>query len=252
MFHRAAIVGILLLNTVAIAVAGVHAPIPETLSRSGAATPFFVSARSIERPGGGLNLTAFSDPVMRQAIEIEFERRKSGAIADCTTSTMSAASSGSFVRSVNELGATSQAIYLGRVVAAIPGFALSAPATMLAVEITEPRRTTSAFPTAGRIYVLYPAADFTIDGTRFCSASVHGAVPVAGDEIALFASEAPVDADGIVIPIGVNQIAFTSGTTLRVSPALRPDPVVIAAKSLHEIVAHAAKTPRSEKGKVER
>lgn len=138
------------------------------------------------------------------------------------------------------------------VVGAVPGFAFPSPAALIAVEIINAPRSAVRFPERGIFTFVYPAADFKLGDVRFCRASLHGRIPSVGDEIAVFASEAPVDAERIVLPIGVNQIAFMSGGSIHLPPVLQSDPGTTSAKTVGELTRRAAEIPRRRKNEVQR
>lgn len=229
---------------------------PDAVRVDGATTPFFVSARSLMDSEGRVNLAVLTEPISRQAMQIALDQRRRENLADgggdCSTRTISFPDPGSANRSVNDLGATSEAIYRGRVVGAVPGFAFTSPATLIAVQIADAPRSAVRFPRRGIFYFVYPAADFKLGDVRFCGASIHGLIPSVGDEIAVFASEAPVDAERIVLPIGVNQIAFSSGGSIHLPPALQSDREATSAKTVGELTKRAAEIPRRQRDEAQR
>jgi hypothetical protein len=223
---------------------------PDALRRSGADVPFFVSARAVTDPSGGIQWSGFADAGTRMVLQAEVtERARRVSIAPNATESMTAPCAVRIMtfpdpsgapKSLRELAGTAAAVYRGRVAGTAPGFNLSTPATLIAVEIAEAVRAADGFPKSGIVYVVYPAADFSVGGTRFCNAGVNGGtMPKVGDAIAVFAPSAPIDADGVVLNVGAEQIVFASGTRVMLPPGLREDRDAAAARSLDDLLQRA-------------
>lgn len=249
-----------LLSMFAAATLQAAAPVvmPDAVRRSGADIPFFVSARAVSDPAGGIKWSAFADPATRMLVKAETaERARRAPIASnaaeamttpCAVRTLTFPDPSGAPKSLRELAGSALAIYRGRVAGVAPGFELSTPVTLVAVEIAETVRTADGFPKSGVVYLVYPAADFVVGGIRFCNAGVNeGAIPKVGDAIAVFAPSRPNDSDGVVLNVGAGGIVFQTGGRMALPPGLRADREAVAARSVGELLQRAGTGVRKEK-----
>jgi hypothetical protein len=183
----------------------------EILQRSGAATPFFISARLATSESGQIRWSAFTDD-NRMALKMrldEMDRVGAPVSEACSTTTITFLHVSGPHRSWEELVDHAEAVYRGRVVAATPGFAFTTPETLLSVLVIDRIRLAQGFPTEGFVTILYPAADFTIGGTRFCNAGQNSPfIPAVGDEVLIFAYDRPADQSGTFLLTLPDQLIF--------------------------------------------
>jgi hypothetical protein len=190
----------------------------EVLQQSGAATPFFISARLATSESGQIRWSAFSD-YDRLALKTRLDemdrgrrvRAASGAPASeaCSMRTLTFPHVGGPHGSWEELVDHAEAVYRGRVVATTPGFEFTAPKTLLSVLIIDRIRRAQGFPTGGFVKILYPAADFTIGDTRFCNAGPNSPfIPAVGDEVLIFAYDKPTDQSKTLLLAVPEQLIF--------------------------------------------
>lgn len=101
-------------------------------------------------------------------------------------------------RGTSSGGPTTRAegIFSGTVTAVTEGFLNATPASILTVHVDEVLRDASGVSAFDDVFVPYFAADFTIDGTRFCNAGLprNGVsyVPQIGDKVLVLFSATPV------------------------------------------------------------
>jgi hypothetical protein len=190
----------------------------ETLQRLGADAPFFVSARFATDESGQIRWSAFTDD-NRMALKMrldEMDRVRrltatSGAPVSeaCSTTTITFFHVSGPHRSWEELLEHADAVYRGRVVSTTPGFQSTTPETLLSVVIIDRIRRAQGFPAEGFVTILYPAADFTIGGTRFCNAGQNSPfIPAVGDEVLIFAYDKPADQSGTFLLTLPDQLIF--------------------------------------------
>jgi hypothetical protein len=174
---------------------------PASLSRAGAAQPFFVSAESVRADNGDSRWEAF-DSNIRTILQMEAASRKKIAASSaastespCDVRTISFDHSPGAAAKFDDIAASAAAVYRGHVVTVTPGFELTTPVTLLGIEIEKVVRADSRFPTTGTVYVIYRQADFSIGGARFCNAGpIPDFEPFVGDRLLLFAFDAPIAA----------------------------------------------------------
>ncbi len=101
-------------------------------------------------------------------------------------------------------------------------------------------RTSVGFPSHGDVYVLYPIADFKIEGRRFCNAGpIPDFNPAIGDELMIFCYDQPNDTTGQFLPTREQQLIFERGGKLYASKPLRSDPELLRTTGLSEIERRA-------------
>jgi hypothetical protein len=175
---------------------------PNSLGWPGASQPFFISADSARQENGDIRWDAFESSV-RTRLQAQTAKRKMST-APVQESTAGSASPcgvqiiifdeapGAFLK-FDQVAANAPAAYRGHVVSIVPGFESTTPVSLVGIEIDKVLRPDFRFPDAGILYVIYPQADFTIGGDRFCNAGpVRGFAPSVGDKLLLFGFEPPM------------------------------------------------------------
>lgn len=128
------------------------------------------------------------------------------------------------LESWDEVAQSAGAIYLGTVTAVTAGFQGRVPASILRVEDLEVFATAPGFPREGPVYVLYPAADFNVNGKRLCNAGPDASYrPMAGDQVLIVAHDPPPDGEGRFLPTELEQLVFARGERVVVPARLRND-----------------------------
>jgi hypothetical protein len=201
----------------------------DTARRAGASRPFFISARLATDKAGQIQWSAFSE-YDQIALKAELAQREraahgstqgAGANAPCDTRFVTFTHLGRPYGSWDELVTGAAAVFRGRVVATTPGFEVTVPKTLLSVRVDEKLRGGADFPATGSIHVLYPAADFTIGGVRFCNAGPMGSfVPAVGDDVLVFTYEKPVDDQGTFMITVPQQLIFSRDHKLIAMPEI--------------------------------
>jgi hypothetical protein len=201
---------------------------PDVLQRAGATRPFFISARLATDENGEIRWAVFPEST-RIALQTRIDemarthRVNAGAAASepCSTRTVSFPHVGGPHRSWSDLADNAEAIYRGRVVATMPGFEFTAPKTLLSIHILSRIRGNQAFPAAGAVNILYPAADFTIGDTRFCNAGPNAPfIPAVGDDVLIFAYDEPVDQSKSFLLTVPEQLIFSRDGRLIAAPEI--------------------------------
>ena len=172
---------------------------PASLSRAGAAQPFFVSAESVRADNGEIRWEAF-DSNVRTILQNEAASRKKIATSSaastespCDVRTISFDHSPGAAAKFDDIAASAPAVYRGRVLTVTPGFEFTTPVTLLGIEIEKVVRADSRFPTTGTVYVIYRQADFSIAGARFCNAGpIPDFAPAVGNRLLLFGFDPPI------------------------------------------------------------
>lgn len=155
-----------------------------------ASQPFFISAESARAENGDIRWEAFDDSA-RTILQADAAARKASAArsaeSPCDVRTISFDHSPGAFAKFDDVAASANVVYRGRVISATPGFELTTPVTLLGIEIDKVVRPDQRFPSAGTVYTIYPQADFSIGGVRFCNAGpIKGFVPAVGDQLLLF------------------------------------------------------------------
>lgn len=173
---------------------------PAALSREGAREPFFLSAESARNENGEIRWEAFESSI-RTVLQADVTARKArtaatgAADSPCSVRTISFDHSAGASTKFDDIAASAHAVHHGRVVSATPGFQFTTPVTLLGIELDRAVRSKKGFPDTGTIYVIYPQADFSIGGVRFCNAGpIEGFAPAVGDELLLMGFNTPIPA----------------------------------------------------------
>ena len=195
---------------------------PETLTRKGANAPFFVSATSATDADGSLRLAAF-DEGTKQLLRAKRPEKETVAATSHSTSTHEPCATSAIhlyqvsgdVSSLDAMKLNARAIYRGRIVALTPGFDMGNPSTVITLQVTNAVRRAVNFPSSGQIHVIYPQASFSIGGSQYCNAGpIRDFSPAIGDNVLLFAYDAPRDATGSFLLTLPQQIIFERGARL--------------------------------------
>jgi hypothetical protein len=94
------------------------------------------------------------------------------------------------------------------------------------------------YPGSGAVvYIDYPAADFTIDQTRYCSQSVRRDAfsPAIDDGVLLFAYHPPTDTTHRYLPTSDEYVIFGRGHTLSLPPSIAADAAIAKAESVNAL-----------------
>ena len=173
---------------------------PAALSREGAREPFFLSAESARAENGDIRWEAFDNRI-RTVLQAEVTARKArtaatgAADSPCSVRTISFDHSPGASEKFDDVAASAHAVHRGRVISATPGFEFTTPVTLLGIEIDRAVRSDKGFPDTGTVYVIYPQADFSIGGVRFCNAGpIQGFAPAVGDQLLLMGFNTPIPA----------------------------------------------------------
>jgi hypothetical protein len=191
-------------------------PVPSALTVAGQQQPFFFSAASVTDSDGRFRWDAVPEPA-RDLLRVQVmvpNRAISSASESArpcpTHTTISHWGEAPPHRTLDELLASADAIYRGRIKSVTPGFLLQSPATLLAVGVERAVRRGAAYPTGDTIYITHLVADFSVDGTRFCDFGPNdGFVPQAGDEILLLANTPADDMTGRYLKTTPEQVFFS-------------------------------------------
>lgn len=201
---------------VAILVTGSQ-PVPPALTIAGQQQPFFFSAASVTDTEGRLRWEAVPESA-RDLLRVQVARlpnRGLGSASEgsqpCPThTTISHWGEAPPHRTFDELLASADAVYRGRIKSVTPGFLLQSPATLLAIDVERAVRREASYPSGDTIYITHLVADFSIAGTRFCDYGPNdGFVPQAGDDILLLANTPPDDATGMYLKTTPEQVFFS-------------------------------------------
>jgi len=228
-----------LLCVLALAAAAETPAVPDRFTRQGAPSPFWISLSSAVDSHGTLRKDTvpahmYDDIVRRIAdrerrtatsVQAQMSAGEIGTLAPCgdfiiTTHRTTVGP----LKSWDEVAQSAAAIYLGTVTAVTPGFQGSVPTSVLRVEHLKVFRAAPGFPSDGPLYVLYPSADFSVNGRRVCNAGPDPFYrPMTGDQILIVAHDPPVDREGRFLTTEEEQAIFARGERLVIPARLRPD-----------------------------
>jgi hypothetical protein len=230
-------------------VADVEAPLA-TVVFKGTQDPYFVSAKSVLLENGTVNPDVFDSggvEYLRSRLRTDKERRSAEAQAYRESSQSSSAEvqrcsskfisghHGARTRDWSEIVAKGRFGFRGKVERSTPGLTLLIqPETLLTIRVTE-SLTPEGESFVGRlVHALYPGADFTLAGTRFCAASPHGIDPLEGDELLIVADDEPRDVSGTFFVVQEDQVVFARSGRVVGRAGL---PAIHEAQSLDQLVS---------------
>jgi hypothetical protein len=148
------------------------------------------------------------------------------------------------LKSWDEVAQSAAAVYLGTVTAVTPGFHGSVPSSVIRVEHLKVFKAAPEFPSGGPLYVLYPSADFSVNGKRMCNAGPDPSYrPMTGDQILIVAHDPPADREGRFLTTEEEQMIFARGERLVVPARLRSDEP-LKVRSLDRLASSLVDTPR--------
>jgi hypothetical protein len=208
---------------------------PDAVTALNGSQPFFVSAGAATNPDGSIKWSALDESTRLVLQGRDADRAKRGGVkvaaiatssvdAPCDQTILSLYHVGGNVHSLESMLSTAAAVYRGRVTGKAEGFNGTNPSTLLRIEITRALRTSPGLPNSGPVEVLYPTADFSIEGKRFCNAGlIPGFAPAIGDEVLLFPYDPPRDTTGTFLNIQPQQLIFERAGRLYVARPMTAD-----------------------------
>lgn len=233
----------------------VAADLPETIALKGAKQPFWISASAATDEHGSIRWSAF-DTANRHLIEAEMKRmearaaerhvtQKTTATEPCPEITLQTGGGHGLDRSWNDLRANSRAVYVGTITAARQGFLWGIVSTLYELRVEKTIRVTPGYPAGESLYFGYPAADFTLGGTRFCNAGPrHSVAPAVGDRVLLFAFDPAVDPAELFVPTKASHLFFAHDGAL-VVPAQAAGDSTLPSPLSFEALERAAEEQRT-------
>lgn len=129
-----------------------------------APTNHWIAAHAVVDPDGSIRQSV--DSLTRRFLASETRVRRMGKSAEGECDTMEVrafrAADGAPYRTVDALLEHALTIYRGKVTGLTSGFSQGLPSTLVAVEIEDPVRLDSRFPSSGTVYVTFGGADFRL------------------------------------------------------------------------------------------